>query len=74
MLSLFANSLFNTLRFRTGGDTGRYLSGTNMLINGKLPQGESLSYMENDMIVALCLLFGGGKEGFREICFTAFEI
>jgi len=46
----------------------------NILINGKLPQEESLFYMEYDMFVALCLLFGGGKEGFGEICFTAFEI
>jgi len=49
--------------FREGGDTGRYLSGANMLINGKLPVDDQLSYLGYDMFVALCLFFGGGEVG-----------
>ena len=49
--------------FREGGDTGRYLSGANMLINGKLQVDDQLSYLGYDMFVALCLFFGGGEVG-----------
>ena len=49
--------------FSTGGDTGRYLSGANKILSGKLPVGDQLSYLGYDMFVALCLLFGGGNVG-----------